>query len=344
MKISDQVRQIMTVRNDMAMLQQDLTMQEKLWKQAEIQLNQQNAKLRGEVEDLKKQVKAGYKIKRDLVKAQQSLEEEQRRSTDLDNEASMQEKKWQMEVKFLDDRKNNVTALHRQVNETASKEISRAEAVHLQLHKDAATLKLALGNFQDQYKTEQEQMEFDNSKAKAEQAELARQIAAMKEGLKRIQGKLRPRHEFDKEELMLKANLKKETDTIVHLQAEQQQIVTECTKEMQEQDQIKCAEEGKLRARQQEKTQFCNAVQVQNQVLRQDLAKCGLLAGVGPKPAEAPATPGGLLAPPVPVRDEERLLSAPAPAGAGVPAVAATPAVASAPVPAPVLPVVGMAY
>merc|ERR1719265_79674 len=198
MKISDQVRQIMTVRNDMAMLQQDLTMQEKLWKQAEIQLNQQNAKLRGEVEDLKKQVKAGYKIKRDLVKAQQSLEEEQRRSTDLDNEASMQEKKWQMEVKFLDDRKNNVTALHRQVNETASKEISRAEAVHLQLHKDAATLKLALGNFQDQYKTEQEQMEFDNSKAKAEQAELARQIDAMKEGLKRIQGKLRPRHEFDK--------------------------------------------------------------------------------------------------------------------------------------------------
>merc|ERR1719456_484253 len=50
LKIGDQVRQIMQVRNDMAMLQQDLTMQEKLWKQAEIELKQENAKLKGEIE------------------------------------------------------------------------------------------------------------------------------------------------------------------------------------------------------------------------------------------------------------------------------------------------------
>lgn len=326
LKIGDQVRQIMQVRNDIAMLQQDLTMQEKLWHQAEITLNQENAKLRGQKEDLQKKAKAGAKVKRDLMKAKQSLEEEQRRTVSLDNEAAMQEKKWQIEVRSLDARKNNVTALHREVNESASREIARAEAVHLQLQKDAATLRLALDNFQDRYKTGQEKMDFENSKSKAQQAELMRQIAAMKAGLERIKGKLKPRHIYDNEEVMLKQKLQQETDTILHIQSEHQQIVTECTKELQEQDQIKCAEGEKLRVRIQEKTQFCNAIQVQNEVLRQDLAKCGVLFGVGPRPVEAPAS-APALAPAVPVRDEERLimaapapsLIAPAPAPGGFP-------------------------
>jgi len=318
LKIGDQVKQIMSVRNDMAMLQQDLSMQEKLWKQAEIELNQENAKLRAQVEGLKKEVQAGLVIKRDLMKVKQSLEDEERHGADLKNEADMQEKKWQTEVQFLDARKNNVTALHKEVNRTASLEISRAEAVHLQLQKDAVTLRLAIGDFQDRLKNGNEKMTFENSKSLAQQAELERQIAAMNQGLKRIQGKLKPVHSFDKEEKSLKQGLRKETDTILTLQSEHQQIVTECTKEMQEQDAIKCAEEAKLKNRIAEKTQFCNAVQVQNQVLNQDLEKCGAVAGIGPRPAEAPATPPGLvpLAPAVPVRDEERLMMAPGPAPA----------------------------
>merc|ERR1719201_598153 len=41
LSIGDQVKQIMEVRNDMAMLQQDLGLQEKLWHQAETELNQE---------------------------------------------------------------------------------------------------------------------------------------------------------------------------------------------------------------------------------------------------------------------------------------------------------------
>jgi len=315
LKIGDQVRQIMQVRNDMAMLQQDLTAQENLWHQAEVELNQENAKLRGEIGDLTSQVRLGAQVKRDLMKAQQSLEEEQRRTNDLKNEADMQEKKWKLEVKFLDDRKNNVTALHKKVNETASQELSRVEAVQLQLQKDAVTLRLADADFQDRMKNGQEKMQFENSKALAQKAELERQIAAMKEGLKRIQGKLKPRHIFDTEELQLRQGLQKETDTILNLQSEHQQIITECTKEMQEQDAIRCSEEGKLRSRLAEKTQFCNAIQVQNQVLKQDLAKCGLMPGIQP-PVQAPVTPSGLapLVQPIPVNDQERLMMAPAPA------------------------------
>jgi len=157
-------------------------------------------------------------------------------------------------------------------------------------------------------------MDFEDSKAKAQKAELARQIAAMKDGLARIEGKLKPRHVFDTEEISLKQGLRKETDTILNLQAEQQQIVTECTKEMMDQDAIKCAEEGKLKGRLAEKTQFCNAVEVQNQVLKQDLGKCGQLAGIGQRPSQAPAAPAGLV-PPVPMRDEEMYaVHAPAPA------------------------------
>jgi len=321
-KIGDQVRQIMSVRDDMAMLQKDLSLQEKLWHQAEITLKQENAKVRGEVMDLKGKVKVGSKVKGELMKVKQSLEEEKRRGTDLDNEEDMQNKKWQLELEFLRNRKNNVTALHKKVNETASLEISRVEAVQLQLQKDAVTLRLASGNMQDQKKNGQEKMQFEESKAIAEHAELQRQINAMEQGLKRIQGKLKAKNFFDAEELTLKTGLRQETDTILNLQSEHQQIVTECNKEMQEQDAIKCSEKGKLSSRLAEKTQFCNAIQVQNEVLKQDVVKCGLLAGVGARPAQAPAMPPGLvpIAPPVAMRDEERLMTRPAaPAPAPMP-------------------------
>jgi len=315
LKIGDQVRQIMQVRNDMSMLQQDLSDQEKLWHQAEIELKQENAKLRGNVEELKRKVKVGSKVKGELMKVKQSVEEEKRRATDLDNEEDMQEKKWQLELEFLRNRKNNVTALHQQVNETASLEISRAEAVHLQLQKDAVTLRLALGSMQDQVKNGQEKMQFEQSKALAEHAELQRQIAAMQQGLKRIQGKLKPKHFYDGAELELKQGLQKETDTILNLQAEHQQVVARCDEEMKEQDAIKCSENGKLSSRLAEKSQFCNAIQVQNEVLKQDLAKCSLLSGVGARP-QAPVMPPGLV-PAVAMRDEERFMTratAPAPA------------------------------
>merc|ERR1719486_1103225 len=106
------------------------------------------------------------------MKVKQSLEEEKRRNTDLDNEEEMQKKKFQLVVDALQNRKNNVTALHKKVNETASLEISKAEAVHLQLQKDAVTLKIALGNTKGEIKSGQETMQFEQSKAIAEQAEL----------------------------------------------------------------------------------------------------------------------------------------------------------------------------
>jgi len=317
-KIGDQVAQIMSVRNDMAMLQKDLSLQEKLWHQAEIELKQENAKLQGEVTALKTKVKVGSKVKGELMKVKQSLEEGKRRATDLDNEEETQKKNWQLKLDFLNNRKNNVTAMHKRVNETASLEISKAEAVHLQLQKDAVTLKIALGNMQGEIKNGQETMQFEESKAIAEHAELERQIAAMNQGLKRIQGKLKPKGFYDADELQLKQGLVQQTNTILNLQSEHQQIVTECNKEMQEQDAIKCSEKGKLTSRLAEKTQFCNAIQVQNEVLKQELSKCGLLAGVGPYPAAAPAAPQGLV-PPVAMRDEERLMTRAAPAPAPVP-------------------------
>jgi hypothetical protein len=320
-KIGDQVKQIMEVRNDMAMLQQDLTLQEKLWQQAEIELNQENAKLRAELGALKKQEKEGSKVKHELLKAKQSLEEVQRQTDDLNNEAAMQEKKWKMEVEFLDARKNNVTALHKEVNETASKEISRVNAVNLQMQKDGATLKLASEDFQDRLKNGQEKMEFEHKKSMAQEGELKRQISAMKEGLIRIQSKLRPRELFDKEDAQLKDGLQKETSDILALQSEHQQMVTECTKRMQEQDSIKCAEEAKLRSRLAEKTQFCNAIQVQNQVLKQDLMKCdSTIKLVNTMPlAQASTAPMTPLAPPVAMNDPEL---APIPAMSFAPAPA----------------------
>jgi len=150
LKIGDQVKQIMSVRDDMASLQADLTKQEKAWHQAEIKLNQENAELRAEVEALKKSVQAGSVVKGELIQVEQSLAEEKRRAGDLKNAAEMGQKKFKTELEYLNARRDNVTALQKEVNETASIEISKAEAVSLQLLKDQVTLRLAAQNFDDQ--------------------------------------------------------------------------------------------------------------------------------------------------------------------------------------------------
>merc|ERR1719352_1492716 len=128
-KIGDQVKKIFAVREDMAMLQEDLVRQEKMWQQAEMELKQENSKLSGEITQLEIQVKEGEPIKRQLMKAKQKLEEEERRGKQLKDEAEMNKKKWDLEVEALNRRKDNVTKLHKKVNDTASREIARAEGV-----------------------------------------------------------------------------------------------------------------------------------------------------------------------------------------------------------------------
>jgi len=115
----------------------------------------------------------------------------------------------------------------------------------------------------------------------------------------------------------LKAKLQTETANILLLQAQQQSIVTQCMKEMQEREAIKCSEEAKFKSRSAEKTQFCNAILVQKQVLIQDLSKCTLAEQLQGGKAAAPSGPQMLEASPVPllVGDGElNMQAAPAPA------------------------------
>merc|ERR550537_2006714 len=129
------------------------------------------------LEKLKKEVREGAKVKQELLRAKQLLEEEQRRAEDLENKAEQAEKSFKIEVKFIEERRDNITRLHQEINETASKEISRAEAVALQLQKDAVTLRLAIAEFQDRLKNGKAEMDFENEKSLSRQAELHRQLA-----------------------------------------------------------------------------------------------------------------------------------------------------------------------
>merc|ERR1719183_3157427 len=116
-KIGDEVREIMSVRKDMAMLQQDLSNQEHLWHNAEIDLKQENAKLKGEGMRLQQQVKQGAKVKSELISAKQALEEAKRDNKDLLNEAEMQAKERDLELEYFNKHRINQTELQRKVNE-----------------------------------------------------------------------------------------------------------------------------------------------------------------------------------------------------------------------------------
>jgi len=321
-KIGDQVKKIFAVREDMAMLQEDLVRQEKMWQQAEMELKQENAKLGGEITQLEIQVKEGEPIKRELMKAKQILEEEERRGKLLKDEEAMNKKRWDLEVEALNRRKDNVTKLHKKVNDTANREIMRAEGVHLQLLKDQATLKIALADFDDKLRNGQREMEYQNNKSVAQQMALLQQLASMQKGLFRIQAKLKPRSIYEAQQHELKLDLQKETSAILSLQVQHQKVVSECTAEMQEQNAIKCSEAGKLNNRRTEATQFCNAVRVQNAVLKQDLAKCGMFDRVGIQAAPAASLPAGLV---VPFIDHERNMPIPIPLPNPAPAPAPLP-------------------
>lgn len=276
-KIGDQVKEIMLVRKDVAMLQEDLKTQEDLWHKGEFDLTQENANLKDIVASLRDEVEKGSGVKSELDQLHQSLKDEAHNKDSLQWQADQDRKHRAIELDFLTSRKKNVTEFVRELNLTATAEIHRAQEAQLLLETDAAGLRLKLKELQDRVSNLIEDRQLQRQKFDAEMSEYRRQLVDMAAGLERIRIELQKfssAADLEKEIQELQAKLKAETQVVLQLQQDLQRLVTQCEQEQAGRRQTALAEQRDADRRHNEMEAFCRPVRGQKLVLEQMLAQC----------------------------------------------------------------------
>lgn len=280
-KIGDQVKEILSVRNDISTIQEDLKTQQQVWQQAELQLNQENAKLVAELEGVRNEVSKGASVRDEVLKLQQSVDDTKRLNQSLWSEFGQEQKRYDIEKSFLVQRKANLTSQLEEVNRTANEEVRQAEDQTLQLQTDQVALRLKVGELQDKLQSGQKELLSLQQLALQEKKDLERQLAEMHEGLVRVQEQLVPPEPLLHEKAMLEAQLQQETAGLIKLQEAFNQVDLDHKAKMQARQMVLGSEKGKAETRRTEAVQFCQPVHAQNEVLQRSLEECqsGSVAG-----------------------------------------------------------------
>merc|ERR1719379_799550 len=143
-QLGDQVMQLLMVRKDIGTMQQDLKMQVLAWRQAEMQLAQDNQKLAVEEKGLEGDVRAGDSARLEATNGEQALEDEKHKGTIAVAQTEAQEKQWAAEKQALVDRRSNLEQRLQVLNNTARLATESDTHMQLDLQSDAHGLKLGI--------------------------------------------------------------------------------------------------------------------------------------------------------------------------------------------------------
>lgn len=277
-KISDQVRQILFVRNDLSMMQDDLTTQERLWKEAEVQMSKENVELKAKMEALKREVHSQATLQSQVRQLQASLAQARAEDAAAKKQLATDEARAAMETARLRAHEQALFADFAKLNDTIIKEEQAANERKSQVKADGTVLKRKVDELQDLLTRAQAELTLGKQQDAAKTLDMQHQIEQMKGGLARMKGEVVPRGQLDAETERLRAQLQQETLTILKVQQDGAQMQAACEAEKTRREEVSRAEQVKADDRVQQKNQYCDAVNGQNGVLSQMVAACQLKA------------------------------------------------------------------
>jgi len=273
-KISDNVRQILFVRNDLEMMQGQMDQQEILWNSAEKMLAEENKKLDAQLHSMKSQIQADstleYKVRQLEATLQEIKTEEAAAKDRLDKD--------QVRSKAMTDAlRTNERALFGELaalNRTFITEEQEALNRQAQVEADGEILERKVEELKERLKRLKEKALLDEEEARAKSADLSYQIKDMKQGLAGMKSKELPKWELEDKTASLRRELRQETLVILKVQQEGTQMAAACDTERARRKEVLQKEQSMAESRLQQKDQFCNQARGQNQVLGQLLQAC----------------------------------------------------------------------
>jgi len=279
-KIGDQVRQILFVRNDLSMMQDDLKTQERLWADAETKLVQENAVLDTKLQALRVEIKKDatleYQVRQLLNSLQEARAEEAAAKIRMAQDAARA-------ANETAHYRNHERALFQQLvdlNATFNKEEQDALERQAQVEADGGILERKADELRTKLKRIKAEALLKEQEDAAKTLDLNNQILQMQQGLVRLKGQELPRWQLDQETAKLRRQLQQETLTILKVQQDGAQVAADCDAERTRRKEVLQKEKAKAEARVEQKSQFCNTVRGQNQVLSQMLQACQYPAAV----------------------------------------------------------------
>eukprot|EP00928_Gymnodinium_smaydae_P074668 TRINITY_DN57698_c0_g1_i1.p1 TRINITY_DN57698_c0_g1~~TRINITY_DN57698_c0_g1_i1.p1 ORF type:complete len:386 (-),score=54.02 TRINITY_DN57698_c0_g1_i1:57-1214(-) len=275
--IRSQVRKILAVKDDVGMLQEDLQIQERLWHRTEHELEEENGKLKFELDSLRTQLSALGRADDEVLRLQGLIKAEELSQREVARAAAEEERQRQLERSFYSVRQSNLSAILHSLNDTMETEVSVRHEQRLQLETDAVALNLRKTDLEDRVNRSEEELTLQRQQADAESKELKRQIKGMQDGLVRIKAQVAGTQAVTAQKVHLqrvRAQVQQEVSSMVAVQQEQSQLEIECGKLRQVRAEAKCAEEKKTRKRKQEIAAYCQPVDAQLAALKQLLREC----------------------------------------------------------------------
>jgi chromosome segregation ATPase len=278
-KITKQVTQIDDVNQDIFEMQTDLQTQEDTWHKAEAKLQQENDELRARITDLQNKLNLGAGIDEELAKAQEAFDAANQTRVSTMLQGDNNRKNAEIQHDFWTQRKTDLEAHVRALNQSAWDELRQAEAQQLQIQTDAVALRLRASELKRRIVDTKKMMQLEQGQSDAKTNDLKRQLSEMNEGLARLettlnQGASERMEERNTESPLLKKQLDSETAELIRLQQVHNEISADCNIKRRQREEVLCIEQGRASARHTEKVQFCGPVQMQHSVLAQWLSEC----------------------------------------------------------------------
>mmetsp|Transcript_30243 Transcript_30243/g.94117 ORF Transcript_30243/g.94117 Transcript_30243/m.94117 type:complete len:335 (-) Transcript_30243:66-1070(-) len=273
-KIVNEVRQIVLVKNDIGMLQEDLKSQEQLWRQAELDLGSENIKLRLLVAKLQGEAQKGAAVEAEVTELQHRIEDAKARNQKMRQDFQQEEMQMAMENNFTQRRQQQLSKQLKALNASADHEVRLTRKRQMQVRSAEEALRLKAAELEDQLRDGQKELPLQAQQSAAKTRELKRQITEMKQGLRRMVGQIQPREQLERELESLQAQLKEETMVIINVKQQQVEVVARCDRERKERQEALYAEESKAKTRRKEMLQLCGAMRGQRAVLQQMVSSC----------------------------------------------------------------------
>lgn len=275
--IKDQVREINVVKQDVALMDHDLFVQERLWHQMETQLVDENNQLREKVRHMEAQITLGADVNGDVQMLKQSVKQAEREQALHRQQLDVAKKQWAAEELFLEAKKNKWYKWLQVVTDQANNQVHAAKEKQEQLQGDAGVLRLKVAELTDQGQTVEKQLAVKSQVRDVESAELHSKLTDMVRGLHMMTEQISNQRSQGITEVAraeLQQQLKTETDELLRLQSLQGQTANQCLHAVMKRQQILRDEQTKLQARKLETTRFCGPVQAQRDVLQQWIHEC----------------------------------------------------------------------
>lgn len=277
-KLGDQVMSLMLVRKDVGAMQDDLRSQVQVWRQAEIEIGQENGRLAAQLKALEEEVRAGETVRLELAKAEQEVAAAKaRRDLELANRAS-QQKRLTLENTGLESRRAQLLEQVRQVNASALEAEKAFQKGHLELLADSTALKAKIAELEGRLTDGHGHLVAATEQAKADQANMERHLADLRAGVVHVATTLKEGPQLQAELGHLQEQLKASTAELVSLQQANSVATSSCHIEEDELARVLAAEQTKASARHKEAIEYCQPIHGRHDVLQQEVAACAARA------------------------------------------------------------------